>query len=470
LTPDYIALFLIDFLLWLSCLLLMVRWGNLSLLHPASLYFFFHAYTFTFRLFQLTSGAPTLFEGWGGQLAPVTRAEIARASLVAWMGLLTMTLVWLYCANKIKPRMMAKKSQYRPFSKRLLWMVTAVTLPVGLVALVVLRGPILAESSQQISLGEWSGSSYLISMYQWFGMSLLALIFYYGLRRVLLVPFLFYLVIALLTFPFRMMVIIPGLFVVLVYLRRNNIRWPTWRLAILFVIFSILFIAGKELGPTLRRGDYSGALDLLTGRIVQMQTGEHGDATFMDQLAITLSQVDERGEFYYGRTYANLLLLPIPRAFWPEKPGQADWQKELQTPGRPTAQMGMIATAFGEAYANFGYVGIILYSVVLAVLLHKLRLWFLQAPYYSLVNFWSLCIYAILVQVFRDGLISFITFQVSTLMPLTMITLLHLITLRRRTSPAGEIMGWATIFDDYDVYLDSQGRTQFRRYRPEVKV
>lgn len=457
---EYSELLFIDLTVWLICLLVMLRWGNLSLLHPAALYFFFHAYTFTFRLFQLTNGAPTLFEGWGGQFVPVTRAEIQRASWVALAGLITMTLVWLYLANRVNiSPSQANKTRYRPFSRRILWMVCIITLPVGLIALIVLRGPILAGDST-ISLGEWSSSSYLISMYQWFGISLLALIFYYGPRRILLLSLLVYLVIALLTFPFRMMVIVPGLFVVFTYLRWNNICWLNWRLIIPFVIFSFLFIAGKEFGPLLRQGDWSSAWDLATGRLVQMQVGEHGDAMFMDQMAVALSQVDERGQFYYGGTYANLLLLPIPRPLWPDKPGQADWQKELQTPGRPTGDMGAIVTAFGEAYANFGYAGIVLYSIVLAVLLYILYIWMLRAPYYSLVNFWSLCVYAILLQVFRDGLISFVTFQVSTLMPLTMITLLHLLFLRHRRNLKTRTAAWATIFDDVDVYLDDYGRVR----------
>ncbi|MEM4360086.1 MAG: O-antigen polymerase [Candidatus Bilamarchaeaceae archaeon] len=438
---EYSELLLIDLSIWLTCLLVMLRWGSLSLLHPATLYFCFHAYTFTFRLFQLSSGAPTLFGGWGWQFAPVTGAEIQRASWVALGGLITMTVVWLYLAKKVSlsAAPAARNMHYRPFSRRIMWMVCAITLPIGLFALVVLRGPILVGGSM-VSLGAWSGSGYLFSIQQWFGISLLALIFYYGLRPGLLVLLSFYLAIALLTFPFRMMVILPALFVMFTYVRRNNIRWLSWRVAIVVVTLFLLFVSGKEFGPLLRHGYWSGTWELLTRRLVQMQLGEHIDATFMDQMAVVLSQVEERGHFYYGRTYANLLFLPIPRQLWPDKPGQADWQKELQTPGRPTGDMGAIATALGEAYANFGYAGVVLYSMILAALLHALYVWMMHAPYYSLVNFWSLCVYAILIQVFRDGLISFVIFQVSTFMPLTTITLLHLLLLRHRYNIAHKPM------------------------------
>ncbi len=461
---DYWELFFIDLTVWLLCLGLMLRFGRLTVLHPASLYFFFHLYTFTFRLFQLANGAPTLFASWGPQFLPVTHREIQRASFVALTALVIMTIVWLYLAHQDqrRPDPSVDEERYRPFSKRLMWMVVSITLPVGIVALLLFRGPMLS-GGPTLSLGAWSGSSYLMSMYQWSGISLLALVFYYGFRRIILIPLLLYLFIGLLTFPFRMMVIVPSLFIVFTYLRRNQIKWPTMRLVVLFVALSLLFVAGKDFGPRLREGDYSGAWDLLVGRVVDLREGMHTDETFMDQMAVALSQVDERGRFYYGRTYANLLLLPIPRAFWPDKPGQADWQKDIQTPGRPTAEMGAIVTTYGEAYANFGYVGVVLYALALAVLLHRLYRWMSRAPYYSLVNFWSLCVYAILVQVFRDGFASFVTFQVSIFMPLTAITLLHLVALRRRRV-GGKVLGWSTIFDPPNVYLDAQGQTYYRSY------
>jgi oligosaccharide repeat unit polymerase len=184
----------------------------------------------------------------------------------------------------------------------------------------------------------------------------------------------------------------------------------------------------------------------------------------MDQMAVTLSQVDEREEFYYGSTYLSVLVLPIPRAFWPDKPGQADWQKELQTPGRPTGIIGAIATAYGEAYANFGGLGIIIYAVVLAWFLHRLHEWMLGSPYFSLANFWSLCVYSILIQVFRDGLLSFFTFQVTILMPLSLITFVHLVFLRRIYTYDGYFAGWWTMFEGSDAYLDGEGNTHYHSY------
>lgn len=459
---SYWELFFLDLTMLSLCVVLMLRHGHLAALHPASLYFFFHAYTFTFRLFQLANGAPTLFTTWGPQFLPITHEEIQRASFVALASLLLMTLTWLRLASKWHlPPPTPTNTLYRPFSSRLMWMVAGVTMPIGLLALILLRGPVLS-GRDSVTLGAWSSSSYIISLYQWFGVSLMALIFYYGFRKRLIIPFASYLIIGLLTFPFRAMVIIPGLFIIFTYFRRRNKSWPTMRLTVPIVTLVLLFVAGKDLGPRLRDGDFAGSWDLLVGRVVSLQEGTHNDATFMDQLAVTLSLVDEQDRFFFGQTYVNLLVLPIPRQFWTDKPGQADWQKEIETLARPTATNGAIVTALGEAYANFGYLGIIFYSVLLASILAQLYKWMQKLPYYSLANFWSLSVYSILIQVFRDGITSFIAFQTTILMPLTIISLLHVVALRRRVNVKTRTVAWATIFDDADAYIDTMGRTRHR--------
>lgn len=453
-------LFAIDAAIWLVCLALMLRYARLTALHPGSLYLLYHAYTHTFRLFQLANGAPRLFEGWAAPYQPVTLPEIQRASLLAMGALVTMTAVWLHLAGRERERHppACQEIRFLPFSRRLMWLVLVVTLPVGLAALVVLRGPVLSAGSP-ISLGAWSESGYVTSMYQWFGISLLALCYCYGFPWMVVLPLLAYLAVALLTFPFRMMTIVPLLFVVFVYLRRKNLRWPNPRLAIPIVAIVLLFTAGKELGPILRGSGLGAAGSLLAERIGEMQAGTHLDQTFLDQFAMALTQVDEHGHFYYGRTYLGLLVFPIPRALWPGKPGLADWQWEIQTSWRPTGELGAIVTMLGEAYANFGYLGVFAYAVLLARLTYALYEWMVRAPYYSLANFWALSVYAIMIQVLRDGLVSFVSFQATVLMPLTAITLLHLLLLRR-CRHGGKVIGWTTALHAPDELIGARGESR----------
>ena len=225
---SYWELFAIDLIVLVLCVWLMVRYGRLKVLHPAALYYFFHAYTFTFRLFQFANGAPTLFETWGLNYLTVSHDEIQRAGLVAIATLITMTGVWIYLAHRPVGRLQVTPSRifaFRPFSRRLMWMVVSFTLPIGLVALVLLRGPHTIRAVSPCSLGEWSNSSYLISLYQWFGISLVALLFYYGFDRSSSYRLIVYLVVGVVSFVARVMVIVPSLFVIFAYLRRYQLRW-----------------------------------------------------------------------------------------------------------------------------------------------------------------------------------------------------------------------------------------------------
>jgi hypothetical protein len=85
-----------------------------------------------------------------------------------------------------------------------------------------------------------------------------------------------------------------------------------------------------------------------------------------------------------------------------------------------------------------------------------------RAPYFSIVNFWSLGLYAIMIQVFRDGLISLFAYQVTLTLPLTLIILLHLFALRRRTNWREKAAEWVTVFDNHNEWLDHEGRTRTR--------
>ena len=293
--------------------------------------------------FPASSRGTTLFETWELKYLSVSQLEIQRASLASIGSLVVMTIVWVYLARRSRFRLArsSARQQYRPFSGRLMWMVLGITLPVGIIAFIVLRGPILLGAGNPLS-DDWATSSYVISLYQWFGISLLALIYYYGLRLVIAVPLSIYLFFGLLTFSARMMVIIPILFVLFAVLRRDSRSWrrPGFILAIVMTV--LIFIPGKGFGPLLRQGDFVGARELLFGGLSDMRSGAHPDASFLDMTAVTMTQVDERGRFFYGSTYSGLLFLPVPRAFWPDKPGLIEWRKEIQTPWRPTGQMGTI--------------------------------------------------------------------------------------------------------------------------------
>ncbi len=163
---------------------------------------------------------------------------------------------------------------------------------------------------------------------------------------------------------------------------------------------------------------------------------DHPDEAFLDQFASALTLIDKNGKFYYGSTYAPLILNPIPRQVWKDKPGLADYEKDFSTPERPMFEMGMIITFLGEAYANFGYVGLILIPGLLAYWLARIYFRAYRSKYLSVYRFAYLLIACNLIQVYRDGLVSLVTFTLVNMMPLAIIVILHYAIPRARKAHA----------------------------------
>jgi oligosaccharide repeat unit polymerase len=75
--------------------------------------------------------------------------------------------------------------------------------------------------------------------------------------------------------------------------------------------------------------------------------------------------------YLHGASYLQIFELPVPRVFWPTKP--ADDITTVITRFDPE-NSGLAFPAFGEGYANFGFAGVVLSSILLgagAELLHR---------------------------------------------------------------------------------------------------
>ncbi len=74
--------------------------------------------------------------------------------------------------------------------------------------------------------------------------------------------------------------------------------------------------------------------------------------------AVVVTQIPERASFMYGSSYLSFLIAPIPRTLWPDKPvvrigrfvGVELYQRESFS--------GVPPGLYGEAYLNFGWLGI----------------------------------------------------------------------------------------------------------------
>src|SRR5581483_3670202 len=130
---------LIDLTTVILAVVLLLRYGRLSHSHPATIYLFFHLYTFTSRLLGLFFGAETLFSEFQGFFEVVTNGEIARAALLGDVALAMMTIAWIKASvddlKKVRrsPELLVEGQPN--LSLRYIWMVVAVAFPVGLYGL-----------------------------------------------------------------------------------------------------------------------------------------------------------------------------------------------------------------------------------------------------------------------------------------------------------------------------------------------
>jgi hypothetical protein len=105
--------------------------------------------------------------------------------------------------------------------------------------------------------------------------------------------------------------------------------------------------------------------------------------------------VPEYLEFQYGRTYLAVLVSPIPRVAWPEKPpislgpvvrGEI-WRKWVGFGGYPPG-------VTGEAFMNFGWFGVFTVPFFIGV---AIRVWFNTMQPYLLQSRSAAVLYAALI-------------------------------------------------------------------------
>ncbi len=269
-------------------------------------------------------------------------------------------------------------------------------------------------------------SSWITILQLWPGLCLLALIYVYGFRPWLVGLMGLYLVIMAVQGFDRFRVVIPVLVLVQIYLDRRNRRWPTVGVAGILILTALLFYPLKDVGNLVNSGASPTLIASTTAQgMGEVFTGSHPDQEFEDEYASALTLIDENGRFYYGTLYAPLLTLPIPREWWPDKPSIADYIGDFSRPWRPMKQSGMVVLLLGEAYANFGYVGIVIVPALLAYVLGLAYFAARRRPYMALGRFAYMLVAANLIQVWRDGTQSLVIFLLVNMMPLAILIALH---------------------------------------------
>ncbi len=429
---------LLDFVVVSSCIILLLRYARLSHSHPGTIYLFFHIYTFTFRLLGILFGAETLFSSLAWLFEPVRIEEIIRATIYGDIALLTMTIAWIR-ASIVDNRKMLKKPQPEKesgpnLSLRHLWTVIIIVFPFGIFGLYAFS-LLPGFEGDRIELGEWQSSSWLFITQVWTGLAILALIYWYGFRWWLTTLMTLYLFVMAYQGMHRFRVIIPAILLIQIYLDRHKMRWPPFYVMGLILAMALLFFPLKSIGRMAQEGEaVTQIVDTSRDAINSALVAEAPDQTFLDLFACALTLMDENDKLYYGGTYLNLITLPIPRQWWPDKPTLGDYVKDISRPWRPMAEMGMIVTYLGESYANFGFIGIIIIPSLLAYWLARAYFSAYRSNYFSVARFTYLLVACNLIQIYRDGLVSIVVFTWVNMMPLMLIVLLHLIMPMKKAS------------------------------------
>jgi hypothetical protein len=414
-----IPYFLLDLGVVIAVVVLMFR--RMAFWHPLTAYLLFHLYSFTYRLFQILSGAPLMYTGQANAEA-ITVEEINRALLWADFAL----AVFAFASFWAHLRFDAKAEQ--PVVRRV--MNPNIARTIGLLCLPIGAYFFYGIKSATLDLSVSSASAGYVQVMAMWPMGVLGLlVFAFGFRWYLVALIAFFLGVVALQGYHRFMLILPLLYFAAYYLQTVRRRWPTFPIIIGAILVALVFPRLKYIGQAVQYGDTGEAFAQL-GQSFTLNSKDKEVATseeFLDQYAGSLTLADFNDRKFWGSTYLAIITLPIPRAWWPNKPGLADHLQEISTSGRRYDVEGRITTYLGESYLNFGYAG---FFFIPALMGYVFTAYFLQSatgPMQRLSRYVYLVIFMALVQTFRDGLLSIFVFTIVHNMPMLFAVIGHMI-------------------------------------------
>lgn len=392
----------IDILAFLSCSWLLFRYGKISIYHPATTYLVFHIFVFSGRLLFLTTGANFFLGGQIDYFTEIEVHEITKASLLADLGFISMTIAWLWEANRKIPIIPVKSVIL--LDENILKLVLFITIPIGIWG-VFSQLYIPGFGKAQINFGSWGESSYIQNTQNWLILSCLVIVFKYGFQKYSLIIIGICLFILAFQGQHRYRVLSPCLFLLFLYLHRENKKWLSSRFVLIILVGILIFLPMKYVGRLIQQGASTDELIEFASEYQEsLGIGANADFSFLDMYASTLTLIDQHGGYYYGSTYFTLIFAPIPRQFWENKPSLVQWMTDVSTPARNLKELGSVATIYGESYANFGIFGIIFIPFLFAKYSARWYYKILDTNAQSANLFFYLCFAAMVIQVYRDGL------------------------------------------------------------------
>ena len=417
---DSLLLYLfLDVIVVATVVILMFR--RMAFWHPLTAYLLFHLYSFSYRAFKIYAGAPLMYEGQANAEV-ITIQEINRAMLWADVGLIVFVLASLWAHLNFEAKA-ERPTIRRVMNPNIARTIGILCLPIGAYFLYGLKSATLILSVDNAAAG------YVQVAAMWPIGAIGLLVFAFGFRWYLVGLIAFFLGVVALQGYHRFMLILPLLFFAAYYLQTVRRRWPTWPILVGALLVALIFPRLKYIGQAIQYGDTTEAVAQFTQSFdftsKNKEVGPSED--FLDQYAGALTLADYNNRKFGGSTYLAVITLPIPRAWWPGKPGLADHLQEISTSGRNYTVEGRIITYLGESYLNFGYAGLFLIPAFMGYVLTAYCLHAATGPMQRLSRYVYLVAFMALIQTFRDGLLSIFVFTVVHNMPMLFTFILHLI-------------------------------------------
>ena len=410
---------LLDVFVVATVIILMFR--RMTFWHPLTAYLLFHLYSFSYRAFKILGGAPLMYDGQANAEV-ITLEEINRAMLWADIALIMFTLAVWYAHLRFEAKA-AQPVVRRVMNPNIARTISLTCLPIGAYFLFAIK-------TGRMELTEDSGAANYVQVISMWPIGILGLlVFVFGFRWYLVGLIGLFLGSVALQGYHRFMLVLPLLFFTAYYLQSTRRRWPTWPILLAALLVALVFPRLKYIGQAIQFGDTQEAVAQFTESFAfgskdkDVSTSEE----FLDQYAGALSLADSNDRKFWGSTYLAIITLPIPRAWWPNKPGLADHLQEISTSGRQYNVEGRIITYLGESYLNFGYAGFFLIPGLMGYVLTAYCLQAAAGPMQRFARYVYLVVFMALVQTFRDGLLSIFVFTIVHNMPMLFASVLHFI-------------------------------------------
>jgi len=390
-----------------------------SLYHPAVMYWLFHVAVVTSRLWLWHYGIWTV-----GEFLLQTDLDLVRAGIASDLGLLFFVLGAII--GSLGPIRLGPSEGMDDRFRRAVWTTAPFFAVVGIYA--IMRWSPLA--GRLAMTGVWSSAQ---STMTWLFQVCVLL---REQTRSVVSRRLFGLAVILLLFlqianGTRANFVLSVLLLVVIALLRRGQRWPTLKQTCALAATAIFFFFAKPFAGTLVA---SGSLQqaVLAVSVYSGGSGIALDFEFLDMQAAYMKNILAYGKYLWGRPYLASLVFFVPLAWWASKPSIVAYRFLYSTPEIPISTYGITPNLVGDLYVNFGYLGVTLGMILLALLLTRIYRICASSQAGLARQVWLAVMVVSLVQVYRDGLSSLVLWPFLWFLPLTASALLGLILRDRR--------------------------------------